>query len=59
MMDNNEKLMEQLKEELINLIEIKGILSEEVIKVSTDLDKLIVEYYKQAISTKNRSRIDE
>lgn len=39
--------MEVLREKLINLIEVMGITSEEVIKASTDLDKLIIRYYKE------------
>ena len=39
-------MMEELREKLINLIDIKGISSEEVIKISTDLDKLIIKYYQ-------------
>ena len=39
--------MEELRELLNNLIEIKGINSEEVIKVSTDLDELILKHYQE------------
>lgn len=39
--------MEELRELLNNLIEIKGINSEEAIKVSTDLDELILKYYQE------------
>ena len=38
--------MEDLRSKLIYLIELKGISSEEVIKVSRDLDKLIVKHYQ-------------
>jgi len=33
---------------LTNLIEVKGIDSEEVIKISTELDELIVKYYQES-----------
>lgn len=42
--------MEELRKELNNLIDIKGIASEEVIKISTDLDKYIVEYYHDILN---------
>lgn len=44
--------MEELREKLINLIEIKGISSEEVIKVSTELDELILKYYQRIHNNK-------
>jgi len=37
----------RIKGKLINLIEIKVISSEEVIKISTELDKLIVKHYQK------------
>ena len=39
--------MENLRSELIYLIETKGISSKEVIEASRDLDKLIVKYYQE------------
>ena len=42
--------MEELRIELNNLIDIKGIASDEVIKASTDLDKLIVKYYQDILN---------
>ncbi|MFA9396948.1 MAG: Spo0E family sporulation regulatory protein-aspartic acid phosphatase [Clostridiaceae bacterium] len=41
--------MEELRDELIRLIECKDIQSEEVIKTSEKLDELIVEYYNMKI----------
>jgi len=43
----SKKYIEELRELLHKLIEIKGISSDEVIKVSRDLDKLIVKYYQE------------
>ena len=39
--------MEELRELLNKLIEVKGISSDEVIKISRDLDKLILKYYQE------------
>lgn len=44
--------MEELREKLMNLIEIKGISSEEVIKVSTELDELIIKHYQRIYNNK-------
>ena len=41
-----EECMEKLRNQLNKLIELKGISDEEVIKVSRDLDKLIVIHYQ-------------
>jgi hypothetical protein len=38
--------MEELRKKLTKLINEEGPLSEKVLKVSQELDKLIVEYYK-------------
>ena len=38
--------MEELRENLIKLINEKGLLNEKTILVSKELDKLIVSYYK-------------
>ena len=38
--------MEELRDELIKLINEKGLLNERTILVSQELDKLIVAYYK-------------
>jgi len=43
----SKKYIEELRELLHKLIEIKGISSDEFIKVSRDLDKLIVKYYQE------------
>jgi len=47
--DYNEDKMyiEELRDHLNKLIKIRGISSDEVIKVSRDLDKLIVKYYRE------------
>ena len=37
----------KFREKLIKLIDIQGTSSEEVIKVSTELDNMIVKYYQQ------------
>lgn len=44
------KYMEELRQQLIRLIEIKGISSDEVIEASKNLDKLIVKYYQRRFS---------
>jgi hypothetical protein len=51
--------MEELRRKLINLIEIKGVLSEEVIKVSTELDELIVKHYEEIHNNMIQESIDE
>ncbi|MDV3426446.1 MAG: aspartyl-phosphate phosphatase Spo0E family protein [Bacillota bacterium] len=42
--------MEELKEQLNKLIEEKGISSDEVLKLSRIVDKLINDYYKSNAS---------
>ncbi|HEY5563185.1 MAG TPA: aspartyl-phosphate phosphatase Spo0E family protein [Clostridiaceae bacterium] len=39
--------MEELRDKLINLINKEGLLSERVIELSQELDKIIIEYYKE------------
>lgn len=39
--------MEELKDKLYRIIEEKGILSNEALNVSMELDKLITDYYKK------------
>ena len=39
--------MEMLREELVRLIDTKGISSKEVMKASKHIDKLIVKHYKR------------
>jgi hypothetical protein len=39
--------MEELRKKLVKLINEEGPLSKRVLKVSQELDKLIVEYYKE------------
>jgi len=43
--NEDKRYIEELREHLNKLIKIRGISSDEVIKVSGDLDKLIVKYY--------------
>lgn len=38
--------MEELREKLIIMVDEKGLLHEEIIQVSQELDKFIVAYYK-------------
>lgn len=40
--------MEELRELLNKLIEVKGISSDDVIKISEDLDKLIIKFYQES-----------
>ena len=56
--EKNKKHIEELRERLHQLIAEKGVSSKEVIKVSTDLDKLIVKHYPQRFSRiPNQSRM--
>jgi len=43
--------MEELRDELIKLINEKGLLNERTILVSQELDKLIVDHYKNIYKT--------
>lgn len=46
--------MEELRAKLIKLIDEKGILNQETILVSQELDKLIVSYYKSNFQIHNK-----
>jgi hypothetical protein len=46
--------MEELRDKLIKLIHEKGILNEETVSVSQELDKIIVSYYKSNFQRHNK-----
>jgi cupin superfamily acireductone dioxygenase involved in methionine salvage len=48
--ERNKKHIEELREKLHQLIEEEGVSSRDVIKISTDLDKLIVKHYPKIFS---------